>query len=68
MNSTFGSGGLTLFTFVICGSVLVLLDVIANSLSSVADITSESAMDTAFLWSKGDGEETFVKASLAVLN
>ena len=44
------------------------LDVITNSLSSIADITSESGFYTAFFRSKGDVEETIVKASLAVLN
>ena len=56
------------FYIVFCGSVLMRLDVITNSLTSITDITSESGLDAAFLWSKGDIKETFVKASLAVLN
>ena len=43
------------------------LDVIANSLSSIVDITSESSLDAAFLWRECNIKETFVKTCLAVL-
>ncbi len=55
------------FYIVSCWSVLMRLDVITNRLSSIVDIASESGLDAAFLWSKGDVEESFVKASLSVL-
>ena len=48
-----------------CGSLLMRLEEIANSLSSVADITSKSGLDATLLW-KGQNFG-FVKTSLAVL-
>ena len=56
------------FRIVFRWAILMRLDVITRSLSSIADITNKAGLDAAFLWCERNVIETFVKARLAVLS
>ena len=56
------------FRIVFRWAILMRLDVITSSLSSIADITNKAGLDAAFLWCERNVIETLVKARLAVLS